>query len=114
MNNNALGFNSGSVPLVQVTGNMYSAQNQTITANNINHMPANGGSPFEGVSANHPKGTHKAPNDAKRGERCNVVSQRNNGKNDQEVEPTNVAVNVLLKLALASSLNTVHLLCTFW
>ena len=83
MSINASESNSGSGPLFQMTGNMYSAQNQTITTNNINHTPANGGSSFGVVSTNHPKDTHKAPNATKRGERGNVRSQRDNGKNDQ-------------------------------
>ncbi len=106
MNINAYGFNSGYAPLVQVTGNMYLAQNQTITTNNINHTPPNCGLSFEGISANHPKGAHKAPGDSKRGERGNDGSHRNNGKNDQEVGPTNAAVNMLIQLEFSSSLNT--------
>ena len=82
MSINASGFNSGSAPIVQVTGNMYSAHNQTITTNNINYMLANVGLSFEGISANHPKGTHKAPDDAERGESGSTRSHRDNGENN--------------------------------
>ncbi len=47
MNINASGFNSGSVALVQVTGNMYLDQNQTITTTNVNHTPTSSGLFFE-------------------------------------------------------------------
>ncbi len=104
MSINASGSNSGSKTLVQVTGNMYSSQNQTITTSNINYT--NGGLSFEGVSFNHPKGAHKASDDATRGQRGNVRNQRDNGENDQEAQSKNAAVDMLLQLTFASSLNT--------
>ncbi len=101
MSINAPGSNSGTGPLVQVTGNMYLAQNKTITTTNVNHMPANHGLSCDGVAANHPKGAPEASDIAKRGERGNAGSQRDNGDNDHEAQPNNATIDMLLHLALA-------------